>query len=157
MNENDKINWKLTKGNAELDVIKQVQDRTAHVLPADYLELIKGNNRGYPEKDAFAFIDPETGREVEHGFGAFISFDKNDQHNILKFLTSPPEGFPEDLVPFASPGNGDYICFDYRQADNQIEPAIAIWLHENRSGEDIAVLANSFRHFIASLRTADDV
>lgn len=70
-------------------------------------------------------------------------------------LKTPPEFFPDDLIPFASNGGGDYICFDYRSCKKN--PPIVFWRHESPQGDDVFFLADSFEEFISNLKSEEEV
>jgi len=148
---NDKMKWELCSGTVKDDAIRKVEQMLQMRLPLEFVQIVKECNGGCPERSSFIYIDPETNRKVGAGFGALINFDVNEEDNIMDFLNEPPEGFPKYLVPFAEPGNGDYICFDYSGEKKGRNPRIVMWLHENREDSNTVQLANDFGAFMETL------
>jgi len=75
------------------------------------------------------------------------------KYNIFDLIKRPPEFFPDNLLPFGEPGNGDYICLDYSAGG---EPKVVLWCHENNPGSDIAVIAENFDKFMSILKKSYD-
>jgi hypothetical protein len=74
------------------------------------------------------------------------------EQRILSKQKRPSEG----LVAFAEVGNGDQICFDYREGKDNADPSIVIWEHEGDEGKDISFLAPNFESFMDTLMDEEE-
>lgn len=116
--------------------------------------------------------DGET-TEWSYGFGRLLSFREPMPREIRQRMLTEPDawreatdnpwssieeyaedlqpGMQEGLVPFAENGGGDYLCFDYRGAPSNRDPAVGIWLHEFTDYNPFVRLADDFDHFLSIL------
>ncbi|MCP1422288.1 SMI1/KNR4 family protein [Paenibacillus xylanexedens] len=121
------------------------------VLPSDYKEFVKINNRGIPERCSFScnshnylitrFLcileDP-----TDNGFGIFDIDATKSQ--LDERLIDDEDLIGVSLLPVAVLFSGDFICLDFRESRNS--PNVCVWDHAN-SGEFDPVsyfLAESF-------------
>ncbi|MBY0117403.1 SMI1/KNR4 family protein [Paenibacillus sp. FSL L8-0435] len=121
------------------------------VLPSDYKEFVKINNRGIPERCYFScnshnylitrFLcileDP-----TDNGFGIFDIDATKSQ--LDERLIDDEDLIGVSLLPVAVLFSGDFICLDFRESRNS--PNVCVWDHAN-SGEFDPVsyfLAESF-------------
>ena len=110
MSKTSDIDWQFVDGNVSPEALEAFQAALERPAPSVFLRLIQESNGGSPRRDAFFYLNPETGWRVRSCLGQLISFDKEDPNNILHFLADPPEGFDPALVPFGLVGNGDLVC-----------------------------------------------
>jgi len=76
---------------------------------------------------------------------------------MISRIKNPPEFFPEGLISFASVGNGDLICFDYRADPKTDNPPIVIWEHEAAgSDEAVSFIAPDFESFMNMLMSDEE-
>ncbi len=130
-------------------------------LPSTYKELImKHNGAGFFENE-FSFIN-HKGEKDGRQF-VFKSFgEKEDVEESIEeaqIYVSDPKfyGIP-NMVAFASTGEGDTLCFDYRNILGNCEPKIALMIHdEYKTNEDgsiskiVEYIADSFDEFLEIL------
>lgn len=126
-------------------------------FPQEYINLVRFHDGGTLEKNIFIY---QKEREVDaNGIGFFLPWRKEtlelEGEYIIDQINNPPEFFPKGLIPFAPDGGGNYICFDYRNC--QENPPIVFWHHEVEENEGVFPLANSFEKFVDSLKSKDEL
>lgn len=144
------IEWSECRGKPTVDAIKQFEVVIGRELPETLKVLLDTVNGGSPSHDIFSYKDPETYQEIRSCLGALISFNSEDENNILDYLSRPSEGMSSELAPFAAIGNGNLICL------KKNSECVFIWLHGNRSGYDECQLADTFQEFIEGLQQDND-
>lgn len=151
-----KINWyrceeKLPE-NAQEILLSEINTNP----PAQYYELLANCDAGVPIETDFVYFDTYFQENISQALGCFLGIS-NQEYNIIKINKSPPEFFPEGLVAFAETGNGDFICFDYRNGKDNRNPPIVYWNHEADIGKDVSFIANNFEEFIDMLEEPQDL
>ena len=124
-------------------------------LPKKYLSLLEQSNGGAINNSDFEYYDGRHNSYTQHAIG-FIYGIGTTQYNLIKEYFSPPEFFPEGLVAFAETGNGDLICFDYRNDPKTSNPPIVYWNHEAEVGKDVSFIAKDFEEFLTMLKEPED-
>ena len=76
--------------------------------------------------------------------------------DLLSLFLNKPEFFPENLIVFAEVGNGDLVCFDYREGKDNPDPPVVYWCHEYPENENVSFIAKNFEEFIGMLREFDE-
>lgn len=148
--------WQQCHGILDNQRIKHVQSTLNIKFPCTYVELIKDCDGGIPLKSSFEYFD-QSFEEIWRGsIGSFLPLNFSEYGDVISDNKSPPEFFPEDLIGFAEVGNGDYICFDYRQSKDNSDPPIVYWSHGADVGCDVSFIANNFKEFIGMLKESDD-
>lgn len=147
-----KNRWQGKYGECSNEILNVYLKKVEDILPKDFIETIKLYNGGFPEKNIFSYIEPETSLEVRSCLGNLISFDSSHQDNMLSYIENPPEGLPSKMLPFALVGNGNLICFNIEAPQGKVY----LWLHGNMVGKDFCVLAESYNQFISSLIYDED-
>ena len=151
--------WDECNGKVNEDRIKFVEKELGINLPQSYINLIKNCDGGTPIKSDFKYYNVDLEDIWGSGVGSFLYLNLKGEYyeDILGLNKSPPEFFPENLVSFANVGNGDYICFDYRQDKDNLDPPIVYWFHEAEIGKDVSFIAHNFEEFIGMLKEPEDL
>ena len=148
------VNWLECNGDVFEELIQEIQDKIKVILPENYLNCIKHCDGGYPVKSIFSYMDLDHDCIWRTGIGVFLSINRS---KFLENYIDPPEFFPKDIIAFAEVGNGDYICFDYRQGKDNINPPIVYWNHGADIGKDVSFIADNFEEFMNMLSEPDDL
>jgi len=145
------------KGPVSNERIHEVQDKLGVTLPKDFINLVRQNDGGTPEKDCYTYYDECFETEMGDFVGAFLTLSPNIySSDLLNTNIDPPEMFPKGLIAFARNGCGDYICFDYRE--KKINPPIVFWNHEADPGlDDISFIAPDFATFLSMLKSDEEM
>jgi len=80
--------------------------------------------------------------ETEKGYYSIISH--NQEENLWDLFT-------KGLLIFANVGNGDLICFDYRQNPKSDNPSVVYWDHEEDEDKNVSFIAKDFDAFLSML------
>ena len=131
--------------------INYVEETIGVKFPKSYRELVKRCDGGYPVKDEFDYYDEDFEEVLPGSIGGFLNLGESPYGHVLKLFYSPPEFFPEGLIAFTDNGGGDFVCFDYRQGKDNLDPPIVYWSHEADEGKDISFIAPNFDAFIKML------
>jgi SMI1 / KNR4 family (SUKH-1) len=147
------ITWDSYYGEGDLEKINSFQKKNGIKFPQAYVTIVKKYNGAFVvDKNIFYFHSNLTGKEVDRGVGMFLPFGKieGSTETMEDKRSFPPQGFPAGLVIFSAMGNGDAICFDYRENVDSENPPIVVWHHEGTIGgeDEISFVANSFDDFL---------
>lgn len=126
------------------------------VLPDSFKSLLKDSDGGIPNTTDFEYFDSYFERNISQAIGVFYSLVSEEDINLVDEYKNPPEFFPENVLAFSETGNGDRICFDYRNPSNNNDPTIVYWNHEANVGKDISFVANNFEEFLSMLQKPND-
>jgi hypothetical protein len=124
------------------------------LLPEVYKDLTRYKDGGWLQKYIFSY---DKGYMIdENSVCDFLCWKKDTMEDdyIIDRIESPPEFFPEGLIPFATDGGGNYVCFDYRNTKEN--PPIVFWHHEIEKNDGIFFLNDSFEDFINNLKSEDE-
>ncbi len=147
-------------GNNSLSVINHIEKKTGYNFPLLFKEIMQSYDGLRLENDIFDFTNiygKLDDRDIN--FCSFkeeykTSFIVSEQMNINDL----DNGGYTHLVAFGFCANGDYICFDYRDAPKGNDPKIVLVYHddhiENEDGSLSMVVnfvANSFDEFMEML------
>ncbi|WP_124418985.1 MULTISPECIES: SMI1/KNR4 family protein [unclassified Pseudomonas] len=125
-------------------------------LPALYKEICVGFNGAFIlNKPVFKFYNRLLGEDVTSGTGMFLPFGEIEgsfETMEIKYQY-PPEEFVQGLIIFSALGNGDALCFDYRENRLTDDPSVVMWHHESTPGSDLELsfVAPSFSEFLGKL------
>jgi len=148
------------EGSVDISIIDKYEEEICYKFPKAYKELISKHNALYPEDNIFSYFDEVTEEEEENAI-VFYAFDNENLDPLYRdgivgdFLYIDEDYFQKGVIPFGETGNGDFICFDYR--DDLKEggnPKIVLVHHDAFYDDDkymISFLANSFEEFVDSL------
>jgi hypothetical protein len=137
--------------------ISFLQKELGITFPTEFINCMKFCNGGTIKKSGFKYFDKESHKKRESSVGVFLCLAPNKYSDFYNDWKNPPEFFPEGLIAFAETGNGDSICFDYRQEKNNSNPPIVYWNHEADIGKDVSLLANNFEEFLGMLKEPEDL
>lgn len=105
-------------------------------LPADYKDLARQYNNGYPSDNVFTLPDGEMCR-VDH----LYSFNRDDPENMWDFNSSA--NLEAGLVAFATDSFGNQLAF--RMVDNAV-------VFADYDTDEILEIATDFQTFLGQLR-----
>jgi cell wall assembly regulator SMI1 len=147
--------WEDCQDGADDADIRFVEEQFGIIFPIDFVECVKKCNGGNPKRSDFKYVDPDWGPRVSC-VGALLSFDLGRRYNILESCKLLSGQLPENIIPFAEDGGGNYICFDYREKPDSNSPKVVYWHHEKQLEKSITYLSESFTDFLARLFEPDE-
>ncbi len=150
------------EGEVDIKIIEEYEKLIGYSFPKEYKSLLSKHNGLWPERESFLYYDEVYKTEVENGI-YFYAFDHKDLtlycDSIMGENLFDDGDIPEHLVIFGETGNGDMICFDYREDIKSDNPKIVL-LHHDAAYDDgsliISFLSNSFEEFMDSLFEDED-
>ena len=123
------------------------------VLPRRYKDFLLATNGGIPETPAFP-VEGMASTQV-WVIQAFFGIGVREPTNELAYgYDLYAGGIPQEIVPIAADGMGNYVCLDLRKGADRV----TFWdkRHFWSTGEwresDLYHVANSFEEFLKSLR-----
>ncbi|MCW2295138.1 hypothetical protein M2262_005188 [Pseudomonas sp. BIGb0408] len=136
-------------GDGNSAAIAAVEQQLGRPFPNSYKDVVKRFNGAFiVDRPYFRYFSRLHGEEVESGTGMFLAFgDIEGCTETMEIkLRFPPEGLVPGLVIFSALGNGDALCFDYRECPPSEEPPVVIWHHEGVPGseEEVSPVASTF-------------
>jgi hypothetical protein len=144
-------------GSVNKDRVRIVAKELNIRIPSIYLKNIENHDGGVPYARRFKYFDIDLNFEVGSCLGGFLCINPNQYGDLLSTYKDPPEFFPQGVIAFAEVGNGDYICFDYREGRDNPNPPIVYWNHEADIGKDVSFVAKDFETFIEMLKADDEI
>ena len=145
--------------------IKEFEKNHNCCLPKNYKHLVSKHNCVRFYQDYFDFVNFKGEKGIRNfifkGFGE--KEDISEHIEDVQLHVSHPDyyGLP-GIVAFASTGEGDMVCFDYRDNLKSCEPRIILMIHDEYiTHEDESVtmviefIANSFDEFLNILYEDD--
>ena len=153
-------NIKTSSGyTSEKDIIF-IQKKLDVIFPISFKTLIQKYNGAFLKKNIFFYTSQACNSDENSSVGMFLftSLESvNFFDHILNRNKKEPEFFPEGIISFASVGNGDLICFDYRADPKTDNPPIVIWEHEAAgSDEAVSFIAPDFESFMNMLMSDEE-
>jgi len=146
----------------EVDIwyIEKFEKKVGYCLPKTYKELMVKYNGVRFYEDYFSFLDKKGEKDLKNFL--FLSFGEKEEvteHiDDAQYVSHPDYYGIVGLVGFASTGEGDTVCFDYRKSQNECEPQIIVLVHdEHETHQDESVtrvvefVANTFDDFLMML------
>ena len=158
MSSNSIKSWRQMPQTIEnIAAIKLFEKTHDILLPEKYIEYVNNKEGIVLEKDTFRYWDQNNW--CINFIGRFLCWANNNLYSYYSYLSNvyndPPEFFPNDLIPFAPDGGGNYICFDYRNCRE--DPPIVYWDHGIEENEGIFHLADSFEEFLSMLKSEEEI
>lgn len=150
----DDLIWDSYYGEGDISLIQAFEKSIDQILPTEYKKIVSKYNGAFPEPDAVSFFSNLIGKNVVIGVGVFLAYgDVESKSETMEWsFANKPENFPQKLVSFSLTGNGDMLCFDYRDIDHNQEPKIVLWHHEaNQPEKTTSQIANKFTSFLDML------
>lgn len=148
----DDIKWDYQNIESVKPNLDLLQD-LPYKLPKKFIKLLKITNGGDIDY-CFKYSDINLGRIRDTGIDLVFGIGV-DNYDLLKEYRNPPDMFPKNIVAFSETGNGDQICFDYRDNPNTDNPPIVYRNHEADVGQDVSFVAKDFESFIKMLQEPD--
>jgi len=146
------IKWDSYYGAGDEGNVADFEKITGYQFPESYKKIVSRFNGAFVvDKDAFKLHSNLTGDEVVLDSGMFLPYGQIEgvSETIDKKNTNIPDGFIDGLLGFSSLGNGDLLCFDYRDITDKEEPAVVVWHHHGSSINDsISLVSENFDGFI---------
>jgi len=149
------LNIDSDEGEIDISIIEDFEKYIGFCLPNEYKKLLSKYDGLYPIEDSYDFINV-YGEKYE-GAIAFISYGDGEMFDSQGITDPVNYGIP-NLVAFGDFGNGDVICFDYRDNLKTCNPKVVHVYHddytENEDGTSsmtVNFVANSFEEFIDML------
>ncbi|HQS85056.1 MAG TPA: SMI1/KNR4 family protein [Alphaproteobacteria bacterium] len=128
-------------------------------FPESYKTLMMACDGGFPKKDCFNYYSIPFTRYRGSCLGMFLLFSEDypcPSELLIAQYKRPGEFFPEGLIAFGEVGNGDSICFDYRENKSNKNPPIVIWEHEGNPDNNVSYLAPDFESFMSMLKDDEE-
>ncbi|MGG2093520.1 SMI1/KNR4 family protein [Bacillus sp. S13(2024)] len=117
-----KVQWRSPDEPITREDVKNVEQELGINFPLDYIECVMKNNGAHVSPEVF---EVEGKRKV---FGTLLTYDMDDDENIIEVFNDYKDTLPAELVPFAFDPAGNLICFDYKNDKNN--PIVVFWEHE---------------------------
>lgn len=149
------IKWYRCEKAASHESIAKAEKEIHITFPRGYINLMLSCDAGIPFNTDFEYYDESLKCVIPQSMGGFLGVE-HEVYNIINLYKTTPEFFPDKLIAFAETGNGDYICFDYRNGKDNLDPPIVYWNHEADVGKDVSFVANNFEEFLSMLREPED-
>jgi len=145
------ISWRDTQSRITTDQISMVEKQIGILFPKDYTECAILHHGGRPTPQDFQFTSNDTAETLETCLGALLTFNPKSDYILEVFESLSREHSLKKIVPFATDGGGDYMCFDYRTTKEN--PPVVYWEHEAYPPEKaISYLAPTFTDFLKMLK-----
>lgn len=117
-------------------------------FPDAYRTLVREFGGAYGDVD-FDVEFPSPGFET-CSMGLLLSLDPCSRDSIWsRMIVWEEYELSPKVIPFGEDGGGNYICFDYREAN---EPKIVFYFHELAGDDGIMVACSSFERFLENLK-----
>lgn len=117
------MKWRKVIQLKNKNSIRKVENEFEIKFPLDFIELIIKHNAGIPIPSTF-----DTERIKGKDFGELLNFNLNESFNVIHEYNLIKNRIPEKVFPFAGDAGGNYLCFDFREDEN--DPLIRFWDHE---------------------------
>ncbi|WP_230574245.1 SMI1/KNR4 family protein [Bacillus rhizoplanae] len=124
-----KVQWRSPDEPIIREDVKNVEQELGINFPLDYIECVMKNNGAHVSPEVF---EVEGKRKV---FGTLLTYDMDDDENIIELFNDYKDTLPAELVPFAFDPAGNLICFDYKNDKNN--PVVVFWEHENAGEKEM--------------------
>jgi len=152
------LEWDGDDASGNVEAIARIEELVGHRFPPAYKAVVEiYDGASVVSGDAFRFASSLTGRSEVYGLGQMIRLKSpSDRPNAATFewyWKQRPARFPENVVPFAIEGGGDWICFDYGNAPNPTDPPVVVVHFRGTpgSGNEISKVAPNFLAFLEML------
>lgn len=151
-------------GMIELSIIENVENILNIRFPKIYIELMRYHNDLSLKNNCFFYYDSSRDEEGISGisFDGFSTESYEVSQDILRqYIYDDPIYGYENVYSFGQTGEGNFICFDYREDPTGDEPKICIVIHDEydeKTGKMLLFpVANNFEEFLDSLKSFDEI
>lgn len=140
-------------GGGTIEKIQNFESKMGYRFPLDYLEFLKNNNGGFPQKKVFLINDAQGQDSLSVFFGVDLA---NNYISIDYLYENFGDRFPNGVIPIGEDPGGNYVCINLSDEsygriyfyDNEIE-------NENDDGkltwDNLYLIAASFTEFLEKL------
>lgn len=135
-------------------IVSAFEKKLGMSLPDDYRKFLKTYNGGYPEPDAFHFLNSEDGSSIDR----FLSLSVEKNHDLLKYYEQYKNRIPNGFLPIAHDPGGNLILI---QIDKE-SASVYFWDHEQEADEgetpsmsNMYIISDCFLSFLDSLYTEE--
>ena len=148
------------EGQIDIKIIEEYSNIIGYKFPKNYIALISNHNGLYlGKRDTFRYFDEVVQKKEENGIYFYFfkennNYELGDSSSSMVYYLMDNEDFKKGIIPFGGTGNGDYICFDYRDDFKSDNPKIVLVHHDADDDEGnlvISFLGNDFEEFMDSL------
>ncbi len=144
------IKWKWTELPLSRDDILSVQDKLGLTFPENFVKLVLQNNAGYPNHRYF-----DIGNRKDLVFEHLLNLKHDGEaETLMQVYSDLRDRLPKNVIPFAMDSFGNFICFDFRNDQN--DPDIVFWDHElDNKGDPQTILKidENLSDFLNTLRS----
>lgn len=153
------------EGQIDIKIIEEYSNIIGYKFSKNYIDLISNHNGLYlGEQDTFRYFDEVVQKKEENGIYFYFfkennTYELGDSSSSMVYFLMDNEDFQKGIIPFGGTGNGDYICFDYRNNLKSDNPKIVLVHHDADDDEGnliISFLGNDFEEFMDSLYEYQD-
>ncbi|MEK9495102.1 SMI1/KNR4 family protein [Photorhabdus sp. P32] len=139
------------KGPIDEISVTNFENEIGNSLPNDYRNFLKKYNGGYPDPDAFLFLnDEEDGSSVDR----FLSLGCEKHHDLRNYFIDYKDRIPPKFLPIAHDPGGNLILISLSN-DN---PGVFFWDHEFEADEgelpdmsNVHLISHTFTDFLSVL------
>lgn len=125
------VKWRSWDEPVTENEIKMVEEKFEVKFPLDYVEVAMKYNGAHVSPELFQV----EGKEKV--FGTLLTYDNEDDENILEVFNDYKDTLPEKIIPFAFDPSGNLICFDYK--NHEENPIVVFWEHENAGEKEMLI------------------
>ncbi len=145
-------------GSIPEELFDTVEKQINYSFPESYKKVVIKHDGLRLENNIFDFTNI-YGEADDRGIN-FLSFNSSNVENIIaeQHISDPEYAGIPHLVAFGIAGNGDYICFDYRDNPKGNNPKVVLMYHDDHIENDDGTLsmvvnfvANDFEEFMDML------
>ncbi|QJW82250.1 SMI1/KNR4 family protein [Burkholderia glumae] len=130
------------------DAIRAAEAQLGRALPRSFAEwLLANNGRALGALSVFPVYDARDPRKTWESIVRRYQSDWQEWQEVAP--RAQPD--PDNLLPFAEFGTGDYYCSDYGRPGAAGEPKVVLWSHETGS---VTEKADNFSDFFEHTGTA---
>lgn len=148
------MSWRSLKWNhchpviGDAEVVA-VENALGVRFPSDFRACIQECHGGSPSNRSFRV--PAAGIQFGSCLAVLLSFSCDDPENILKTCGCLMDQLPNGLIPFATDGGGDYMCFDFNALNAEGTPTVVYWHRAGLAENEFTKLSKDFSGFLESL------
>ncbi|WP_339196400.1 SMI1/KNR4 family protein [Aeribacillus sp. FSL k6-2211] len=135
------IEWRFTKSPIDSETISNIEKHFDIEFPEEYKQIVLNYNGARPKPNVY-----DTEKTKERTVKSLLSLNQKEEGNIFDVMNWISGKIPSKFIPFANDNSGNYLCFDY--SENQKNPPIYLWLHEENRVEKVS---DSFASFLSKL------
>lgn len=132
--------------------LERVEKEVGFPLPDQYKEFLKQYNGGYPDPDAFLFLDKSDGSSVDR----FLSLDAGEDDDLFVYLKRYAGRTPSDMMPIAHDPGGNLVLIGLSDSNRG---QVFFWDHEYEDEDpglsNVSLVSVDLKSFLDSLYEID--